>query len=68
MPPHEKDDRIHPLLSKQIMDCVQMDPADRPESMEVVANRLELIAELLQNPAQTPPPLVGDEDTVETDF
>lgn len=68
VPPHVKDKRIHPLLSKQIMDCVQLDPADRPESMEVVGTRLELITELLENPAKQAPPIVGDEDTVETDF
>ncbi|MHC4414275.1 MAG: serine/threonine-protein kinase [Planctomycetota bacterium] len=63
-PPHDKDPSIHPLLSKQILDCVRMNPNDRPESMAVVSNRLELIAELLENPAEPPPPLVGDEDTV----
>ncbi|UCD75902.1 MAG: serine/threonine protein kinase [Phycisphaerales bacterium] len=68
VPPHEKNPRIHPLLSKQILDCVQLNPADRPDSMEVVANRLQLIGELLENPAQTAPPVVGNEDTVETDF
>ncbi|MCI0363614.1 MAG: serine/threonine protein kinase [Phycisphaerales bacterium] len=51
IPPHVKNPRIHPLLSKQIMDCVQLDPDDRPESMEFVANRLELISDLLQHPA-----------------
>ena len=33
------------------------------ESMAVVANRLELIGELLENPSKPPPPIVGDEDT-----
>lgn len=68
VPPHEKNPRIHPLLSKQILDCVHLNPADRPDSMEVVANRLELIAELLDNPSKKPPPILGDEDTIETDF
>ena len=63
-PPHEKNPSIHPLLSKQIMDCVRVNPDDRPASMAVVANRLELIGELLENPAAPPPPLRGDEDTV----
>jgi serine/threonine-protein kinase len=48
-PPDQKDPTIHPLLSKQILDCVQLHPDDRPESMEVVANRLELIGDLLEN-------------------
>ena len=51
-PPNEKDTTIHPILSKQILDCVQVHPDVRPESMAVVANRLELVAELLE----TPPP------------
>jgi serine/threonine-protein kinase len=51
VPPHEKNPAIHPLLSKQILDCVKIEPDDRPESMEVVANRLELIADLLEKPA-----------------
>ena len=62
-PPHEKDTSIHALLSKQILDCVKIHPDERPESMSVVANRLELIAELLESPGEPPPPLVGDEDT-----
>ncbi len=54
VPPHVKNPRIHPLLSKQIMDCVQINPADRPESMELVANRLELIADLLEHKDKAP--------------
>ena len=54
VPPHEKDPSIHPLLSKQILDCVRVHPDDRPESMAVVANRLELIGELLENPSKPP--------------
>ncbi len=50
IPPHVKNPRIHPLLSKQILDCVQLHPDDRPESMEFVATRLELIADLLETP------------------
>lgn len=64
VPPHEKNPTIHPLLSKQILDCVQVAVCDRPESMEVVANRLELIRDLLDNPAEAAPPLNSDEDTV----
>ena len=63
VPPQEKDASIHPLLSKQILDCVRVHPDERPESMAVVANRLELIGELLENPSQPPPPIVSDEDT-----
>lgn len=50
VPPHEKNRAIHPLLSKQILDCVQVHPHERPESMELVLNRLELIADVLNAP------------------
>jgi serine/threonine protein kinase len=63
VPPHVRNPRIHPLLSRQIMDCVQMDPNDRPASMEVIVNRLELIKDVLENPADPAPEIVGDEDT-----
>ncbi|MCH2134281.1 MAG: serine/threonine protein kinase [Phycisphaerales bacterium] len=46
-PPHERNSRIHPLLSQQVMDCIQLDPAQRPESMDIVANRLEMIQQVL---------------------
>ena len=46
-PPHDRNPRIHPLLSQQVMDCVQLDPRNRPESMEIVANRLEMIQQVL---------------------
>ncbi|MDP7005051.1 MAG: serine/threonine-protein kinase [Phycisphaerales bacterium] len=49
-PPHEQNSRIHTLLSKQIMDCIQPDPSNRPDSMTVVANRLELIRDVLNEP------------------
>ena len=47
-PPHEQKPGIHPLLSKQIMDCIQLHPSDRPESMDIVVNRLHLIGGLLE--------------------
>jgi len=50
IPPHERNPRIHSLLSKQIMDCVQPNPNNRPESMTVVVNRLELIRDVLNEP------------------
>lgn len=54
VPPHEKNPRIHPLLSKQVLDCVQLHPNDRPATMELVANRLELILEVLEKPLKGP--------------
>jgi serine/threonine-protein kinase len=61
VPPHEKRPDIHPLLSRQILDCVKIDPDDRPESMEFVGNRLELIADLLEHPGKDQ--IIDNEDT-----
>ena len=55
-PPHERNKRIHTLLSKQIMDCVYPNPDDRTETMSVVVNRLELIRDVLEEPISSPPP------------
>ncbi len=66
VPPHEKIRGIHPLLSKQILDCVRIDPDDRPASMEFVGNRLELIADLLDTPVEDLPGggvVTDEEDT-----
>jgi serine/threonine-protein kinase len=52
VPPHERNSRIHSLLSKQIMDCVQPNANNRPESMTVVVNRLELIQDVLNETAK----------------
>ena len=52
-PPHERNPRIHPLLSKQIMDCVQPHPEQRPESMDIVVNRLELIRDVMEEQTAT---------------
>ena len=56
IPPHERNPRIHSLLSKQIMDCVQPIVGNRPESMTVVVNRLELIQDVLNAPVDSTSP------------
>ncbi len=50
IPPHIQNPRIHTLLSKQIMDCIQPENNNRPESMTVVVNRLELLRDVLHEP------------------
>ena len=52
VPPHVKNGRIHQVLSNYIMECVQLDPHDRPDSMDAVVSKLELINELLDRPAR----------------
>jgi serine/threonine-protein kinase len=51
-PPHEKNPNLHHLLSKLVMECIQIEPEARAPSMERVATRLELIADLLANPVK----------------
>ncbi|HMN97074.1 MAG TPA: serine/threonine-protein kinase [Phycisphaerales bacterium] len=63
VPPHVRNPRIHKLLSQQILACVQPDEKDRPATMDVVVNRLELIRDLLDGPAPAEA-LPPDEDTV----
>lgn len=63
--PHEKNPAIHHLLSKQVMECIQLDPASRPVSMERVATRLELIADLIANPVKSR--IIGDDDESRSD-
>ena len=50
IPPHDQNPRINALLSKQIMDCIQPKLEDRPDSMVVVLNKLELIRDVLNEP------------------
>lgn len=59
--PHEKVAGIHHLLSKLVMECIQLDPATRVPSMERVATRLELIAELIKSPIANRPIDPNDE-------
>lgn len=61
IPPATKNPQIHQLLSQQIMHCVKLDPTERPESMNVVANRLELIGDLFENPPNDRAAVVDDE-------
>jgi serine/threonine protein kinase len=50
IPPHDQNSRINMLLSKQIMDCIQPKLENRPDSMVVVVNKLELIRDVLNEP------------------
>jgi serine/threonine protein kinase len=59
IPPHEQNPRINTLLSKQIMDCIHPKLEDRPDSMLVVVNRLELIRDVLSEPISSTPIVDG---------
>ncbi len=58
VPPHEKDPSILRLLSELVLECVQLHPDDRPRSMAAVAESLQLVAGLLEEP-----PNAGKGDT-----
>ncbi len=47
-PAIELNPRIHPRLNELIMQCVEIDPEKRPESMYAVADRLNLILGILR--------------------
>lgn len=47
-PAIELNPKIHPRLNDLIMECVEVAPADRPASMELVANRLNLVRGILK--------------------
>ena len=59
-PAIELNPRIHPRLNELIMQCVEVQPGARPESMKFVADRLELLRGLLL--AQQRAPLPADDD------
>ncbi|KAA0212703.1 MAG: serine/threonine protein kinase [Leptolyngbya sp. PLA3] len=65
-PAFELNPRIHPKLNELIMQCVEVDPKKRPETMAWVADRLELILGILLAAADRdasgtdmPPPTEG---------
>lgn len=47
-PAIELNPRIHPRLNELIMQCIEVDPEKRPESMHAVADRLNLILGILR--------------------
>lgn len=65
-PASELNSRVHPKLNELIMQCVEVDPKKRPESMAWVADRLELMLGILLAAADRdasgtdmPPPTEG---------
>jgi len=64
-PPIELNPKIHPKLSELIMDCVEVQPNDRPETMVLVSERLNLILGILR--AQAGRGRIPTPDTEEQD-
>jgi serine/threonine protein kinase len=62
-PAAEVNPRIHPMLNELIMRCIEVDPEKRPSSMDLVAEKLNLILGILRanrgkgDSGQHPPPL-----------
>ena len=48
----ELDPNCPPKLNELIMHCVEPDPEDRPDSMQLVAEKLELVLGMLRARAQ----------------
>jgi len=42
-PPHELNPEAPPMLSRLVMDCIQLQPADRPANMQEVVTRMGLV-------------------------
>jgi serine/threonine-protein kinase len=63
VPPHEKNPRIHPQLSRLILECVKLNPEERPATMDAVAHRLALIRDLLEHPRPDAEPGAALADT-----
>ena len=61
VPPIDVNPRIPAKLSDLIMQCVEIDPARRPASMQQVVERLELILGQLRAKS-APPPVDIDAD------
>lgn len=51
-PAHELNPEVHPRLSALIVECVEVNPDKRPESMHKVAERLDLIYGILKAQAE----------------
>ncbi|MEQ8843797.1 MAG: serine/threonine-protein kinase [Phycisphaerales bacterium] len=51
-PVTELNPRVHPKLNDLIMQCVEVDPAKRPESMSYVADRLNLVHGIVRAEAE----------------
>ncbi|MCW5757604.1 MAG: serine/threonine protein kinase [Phycisphaeraceae bacterium] len=51
-PAIELNERIHPKLNELVMQCVEIDPGRRPESMAYVADRLNLIQGIVRAEAE----------------
>ena len=43
----ELNPQVHPRLNQIIMQCVEIDPANRPANMKLVADQLDLIQAIL---------------------
>jgi len=63
IPPHVKNPRIHPMLSKLVLDCVKIDPEERPESMEAIHVRLDLVHDILTAPTNLQGMVADNEET-----
>lgn len=58
-PPSDLNPAVPPALSRLVLDCVNIQPADRPADMKGVASRLEMIEIILMKEADQSSPLDG---------
>ena len=53
-PPGEVNDQVPPALSRLVMECIETEPEQRPESMPVIRERLEIAASQARRRASAP--------------
>lgn len=58
-PPSQVNSRVPPALSRLTMDCVNIQPAERPADMKTLCNRLETIELILQRSGSGTSPAVS---------
>jgi eukaryotic-like serine/threonine-protein kinase len=55
VPPHEINEKVPPSLSRLVLECIELRPSNRPNSMKDVLSRLDLINHTLSRATATPP-------------
>ena len=54
VPPSEVNDKVPPSLSRLVLDCIELRPSNRPNSMKDVLTRLDLINHTLLRSTTAP--------------
>jgi len=61
-PPEALNPQVPAALNRLVLDCIEFNPSRRPQAMQEVVARLDLICHKLTNGSPAPPPAEEDED------